>query len=228
MTSVPTDRNDRYFALAQKYAVPGPRYTSYPPANRFVEYSQPDALVQETLHGSSDLSLYFHIPFCETLCWYCGCHQMITRDKSKADNYLELLEKEMKLYAKHIDSNRQVKQVHLGGGTPNFLSADQIARLNALVRHFFVLHPEAEIGVELDPRRLDESQIEAFAQAGFNRASFGVQDCNPEVQEAIHRIQPEEWNQWTMERLRAYGFGSVNVDLIYGLPYQTFERFGRT
>lgn len=214
-------------SLAQKYSRPGPRYTSYPPANRF--HDKDNDVLADTLGSDQDpLSLYFHIPFCETLCWYCGCHTVITRDSNKADHYLDLLEQEISLYGQYLDGARPVSQIHLGGGTPNFLNSSQIHRIHSIIRERFVVSPDAEISAELDPRRLSQEQVKAFQAAGFNRGSFGVQDFNPKVQQAIHRIQTHEQNRQTIQWLRDAHFKSVNIDLIYGLPYQTIESYKET
>lgn len=214
--------------LIEKYNRPGPRYTSYPPANHFCDYSDPAPLLKSVEQGDAPLSLYFHLPFCETLCWFCGCHTITTLDHSRGDDYLDLLEKELALFARHLKSGRKAAQLHFGGGTPNFFKSAQIDRLATLIDAHFSFTEDAEKSVELDPRRLTVEHIEAFARMGMTRASFGVQDCNPDVQKAIHRIQPQSMNIETMERLRANGFQSVNMDLIYGLPMQTPESFAET
>lgn len=212
-------------SLAQKYSRPGPRYTSYPPANRFHNRDN-DALINYLRSDQGALSLYFHIPFCETLCWYCGCHTVITRNSDRADHYLGLLQQEIALYEKQMTDARPVSQIHLGGGTPNFLTPLQIKRIHAIIQEHFEVSPDAEISTELDPRRLSVEQVKAFQAAGFNRGSFGVQDFNPKVQKAIHRIQSQE--QQAIQWLRDAEFKSVNIDLIYGLPYQTKESYKKT
>lgn len=214
--------------LIKKYNRPGPRYTSYPPANHFSEYSEPSPLLQTVEKGDAPLSLYFHLPFCETLCWFCGCNMITTLDHGRADSYLDLLEKELALYSPLLSPNRKAVQLHFGGGTPNFFEGEQIDRLAALIDQHFEFEVGAEKSVELDPRRLKASQVEAFARMGITRASFGVQDCDPEVQKAIHRIQPQSVNIEAMELLRNNGFESINLDLIYGLPKQNLESFNRT
>lgn len=214
--------------LIEKYNRPGPRYTSYPPANHFREYADPSPLMAGVESGEAPLSLYFHLPFCETLCWFCGCHQITTLERNRGDDYLDLLEKELSLFANHLPSGREAVQMHFGGGTPNFFSAKQIQRLGGLIDRHFNFSTDAEKSVELDPRRLSLEQVEAFAQIGLKRASFGVQDSNPEVQKAIHREQPHEMNIAAMENLRANGFDSINMDLIYGLPLQTPDSFSAT
>ncbi|NCG08792.1 MAG: oxygen-independent coproporphyrinogen III oxidase [Verrucomicrobia bacterium] len=214
--------------LIEKYNRPGPRYTSYPPANHFTEDEDSSGLLRSLNEEQAPLSLYFHLPFCETLCWFCGCNMITSLDKSRADDYLDLLEKELALYEPLISKDRKAVQLHFGGGTPNFFGADQIDRLAALIDQHFNFSADAEKSVELDPRRLTAPQVEAFARMGITRASFGVQDCDPDVQKAIHRIQPQSVNVEAMDLLRGNGFDSINLDLIYGLPKQTPESFHRT
>ncbi len=214
--------------LIRKYDRPGPRYTSYPTAVQFHDSADKEALLAEAARGTGPLSLYFHIPFCEHFCWFCACHTFAANDRRKADSYLDALEKEMELLLLHLQPGRPVTQVHLGGGTPNFLSPKQIERLGNLIHGHFSLAPKAERAVELDPRTLTPAHIQAFRQAGFNRASLGVQDTNPEVQKAIRRKQNCRVNENALRGLRQAGFHSINVDLIYGLPLQTPESFGQT
>lgn len=214
--------------LIEKYNRPGPRYTSYPPANHFRDYADPAPLLKSVQEGDAPLSLYFHLPFCETLCWFCGCHTITTLDHDRASDYLDLLEKELEIFSKHLSPGRKAVQLHFGGGTPNFFRSEQIDRLAAMIDRHFTFTEDAEKSVELDPRRLTAEHIQAFARMGVTRASYGVQDCDPDVQKAIHRIQPQEMNVEAMNNLRANGFDSVNMDLIYGLPLQTPESFSRT
>ena len=214
--------------LIEKYNRPGPRYTSYPPANHFREYHDYAALMAGVEEGEAPLSLYFHLPFCETLCWFCGCHQITTLDRERGNDYLDLLEKELELFARYLPEGREAVQMHFGGGTPNFFKPEQIDRLGAMIDRHFKFTADAEKSVELDPRRLSPEHVEAFARMGLTRASFGVQDSNPEVQKAIHREQPQAMNIAAMETLRANGFESINLDLIYGLPLQTPESFSAT
>jgi len=220
--------SDADLELIEKYNRPGPRYTSYPPANHFREVGDSENLLGSVREGDAPLSLYFHLPFCETLCWFCGCHQITTLDRERGTDYLDLLEKELALFAPHIREGRKAAQLHFGGGTPNFFEAAQIDRLAGMIERHFEFEAGAEKSVELDPRRLSAAHVEAFARMGVSRASFGVQDCNPEVQKAIHREQPQAQNVEAMAMLRANGFDSVNIDLIYGLPKQTVESFDRT
>ncbi len=217
--------------LIRKYNRPGPRYTSYPTAPHFRGDMDPDLLIgalRDPAAAERPLSLYLHLPFCESNCWFCGCTKIITRDHSSADRYLDYLEKEVSLIAKLIDPNRQVVQLHLGGGTPTFFSAEQLERLGRILKSTFIFHPESENGVEIDPRHLNPEQVKALRSLGFNRASLGVQDNNPEVQKAVHRIQPMEMTAQSVQWLRDEGFQSINLDLIYGLPLQTEEGFAQT
>ena len=218
--------------LIRKFNVPGPRYTSYPPATHFTEQFDRAEwnthLQRNNETAERDLSLYYHLPFCESLCWFCGCTTVITTQQDKSRVYLDYLAKEMDRMAAKIHPDRQVAQLHLGGGTPTFLTADEILRLGKMVRSHFKIRPDLEAGVEVDPRRLTEEKVQALAQAGFNRASMGVQDNNPKVQEAVHRIQPLEITTQTVEWVRRAGFESVNIDLIYGLPHQTVKSFEKT
>lgn len=219
-------------ALVRKYDVPGPRYTSYPTAPQFTEAIDRDALLEEVRRdnavGATPLSLYVHLPFCESLCWYCGCNTVVTRRRAAATEYVDLLLAEFALTATRLDPSRPVTQLHFGGGTPTFLPPAEIDRLAAAVRRHFRLAPDAEVSVEVDPRRLNRDHVDAFRRLGCNRASLGVQDTDPAVQLAIHRWQPLDLTRRAVEWLRAAGYASVGVDLIYGLPRQTPESFART
>ena len=217
--------------LVKKYDVPGPRYTSYPPATKFTDSLKLPQLLQKIAANNRtgrDLSLYFHIPFCETLCWFCGCTTVITTNHGQSRPYVDHLEKEMAQMAALIDAKREVVQLHWGGGSPTFLHPDEIRRLGDMIRKYFRLSADVEAGVEIDPRRLSRDHIVALREIGFNRASLGVQDFEPMVQESIHRLQPRDMTQRVLDWARELGFGSVNFDLIYGLPHQTAESFGRT
>ena len=207
--------------LVRKHNRPGPRYTSYPTALQFRGDADPGRLVAAAQAETGDLSLYFHLPFCESLCWFCGCNKVITTDSAQADIYLHALEREVALFPAEGLGERRVVQLHFGGGTPNFLSPAQIARLGRMLRKYFVFSDDAECAVELDPRPLTRDHVRAFRDIGMRRASFGVQDVNEAVQRAVHRVQTEECNIRAMDWLRAEGFESVNIDLIYGLPEQT-------
>jgi len=218
--------------LIRKYSVPGPRYTSYPPATQFVDdvgtLRLEEAIDDDNAPGAGPLSLYFHLPFCETRCWFCGCNTVITRRRGAAAEYLEDLAREISLTAARIDVRRPVTQIHLGGGTPTFLTPADLRRLGELVHGTFTVAPDAEFSVEIDPRRVTEDHVAALRGIGANRASLGVQDTAPAVQMAIHRLQPPEMNRRAFAWLRAAGFGSINVDLIFGLPLQTADGFART
>lgn len=219
--------------LIRKYSIPGPRYTSYPPATKFTaDLASLDleaAVAEDNRPGSGPISLYFHLPFCETRCWFCGCNTVITRRRESAGEYLADLEREMRLTAERIDRGRPVTQIHFGGGTPTFFPPDELRRLGALIRELFPNRaPDCEFGVEVDPRRLTADHVRALEEIGANRASLGVQDTNPRVQIAVHRIQPQSVNEQAFAWLRERGFRSINVDLIYGLPLQTPMSFART
>ncbi|MCI0536598.1 MAG: oxygen-independent coproporphyrinogen III oxidase [Verrucomicrobiales bacterium] len=218
--------------LVRKYNQPGPRYTSYPPATRFGDKFSVDALF-ERLHGPNtdgdrDLSLYFHLPFCQSLCWYCGCTTVITTQQGQSAVYLRLLERELDLMRQVLNPRRKVVQIHFGGGTPTFLLPDELRALGHMIRERFVLVDDAEFGVEIDPRRLTRNHVAALREIGCNRVSLGVQDHNSAVQQAIHRIQPMEVTERAVEWVRAAGIDSLNIDLIYGLPHQTPASFEQT
>ena len=217
--------------LIRKYNQPAPRYTSYPTALAFKavdDERSKEALLADMEKAEGPLSLYFHIPYCRSLCWFCGCTKIISTKTDLADRYLDMIEREIALYRPRIREGRKCVQLHFGGGTPNFLSVEQIDRLSAMIHANFDFEPNAEMSVELDPRTLSLEQIEAFRRMGINRASMGVQDVNPQVQKAIHRIQPSETNVRAVQWLRETGINSLNVDLIYGLPFQTENSFRET
>lgn len=217
--------------LVKKYNVAGPRYTSYPPATRFSDVFSRDELAARIEANNStarDLSLYFHIPFCETLCWFCGCTTVITRNHDRGSDYIDHLEREVTQMTPRLNPRRKVVQLHFGGGSPTFLHPEQIRRLGDIIRRKFSFSPEMEASVEVDPRRLTRDHLVALRQIGFNRASMGVQDFNRKVQEAVHRIQPRAMTQQSMDWMRELGFASINIDLIYGLPNQTIASFDRT
>lgn len=221
--------------LLRRFDVAGPRYTSYPTADRFVEafgaadYAQ--ALAQRRAGPAAlalPLSLYVHIPFCESLCYYCACNKIITKHKSKAAGYLRYLSREIDLHVAQLGLGQPVTQLHLGGGTPTFLSDDELRELMAMLRRSFAMAPGGEYSIEVDPRTVSAQRLALLAELGFNRLSFGVQDFDPDVQKAVHRIQPASQVFNLVEEARAIGFDSINVDLIYGLPRQTPESFART
>lgn len=219
--------------LLQRFDVPGPRYTSYPTADRFVEafgaadYVQ--ALAQRRASPAAlPLSLYLHIPFCESLCYYCACNKIVTKQHARAATYLRYLQREIELHTATLGVGQPVSQLHLGGGTPTFLSDEELRELMAMLRRHFAIAPGAECSIEVDPRTVDAGRLQVLADLGFNRLSFGVQDFDPEVQKAVHRVQPAGQVFALVEQARRIGFDSINVDLIYGLPRQTPESFART
>jgi oxygen-independent coproporphyrinogen III oxidase len=217
--------------LVKKYNVAGPRYTSYPPATQFNDSVTWNALEQKIVQGQDphrDLSLYFHLPFCETLCWFCGCTTVITTKHEQSGEYVNYIERELDKMVSLLNRKRKVVQLHFGGGTPTFLRPSEIRRLGEMIHKRFEFADELEAGVEIDPRRLTKDHVVALREVGFNRASLGVQDFNPKVQEAVHRIQPRAQVEQAIAWLREAGFPSINVDLIYGLPYQTPASFEDT
>ncbi len=219
--------------LIRKFDKSGPRYTSYPTADRFnsvfTEQSYLTYLGQRAKNASnSPLSIYVHLPFCESLCYFCACNKIITKDHDRIAEYLRYLDKEMALVASHIGRDRKTVQLHLGGGTPTFLNPDELRQLMALLRSHFDFSPDAELGIEIDPRTVHEGTLSLLAGLGFNRNSFGVQDFDPAVQQSVNRIQPLEMVEKAVEESRRAKFQSINADLIYGLPKQTLESFGRT
>ncbi|MBF0342420.1 MAG: oxygen-independent coproporphyrinogen III oxidase, partial [Magnetococcales bacterium] len=221
--------------LIRKYDRAGPRYTSYPTAPHFHEAFTPIDFVEEIRRSSEEdphrpLSLYLHIPFCDTVCYYCACNKIVTPDRSRALPYLDALLQEIVLMARHFSAERPVTQLHFGGGSPSYLTLEQTARIWQVVRERFQLAPkeQGEYGIEADPRECPEGTIARLAELGFNRISFGVQDLDPAVQKAVNRIQPVELTQRCTAEARAHGFHSVNLDLIYGLPLQTEESFMHT
>ncbi|MCB1691379.1 MAG: oxygen-independent coproporphyrinogen III oxidase [Pseudomonadales bacterium] len=215
--------------LIRKYSVNGPRYTSYPTALKFADYSPDEfrASIQGSRRQDGPLSLYFHIPFCSTLCYYCACSKIVTRDKAKGARYLDYLFKEMSLLAPLV-AGREIRQVHLGGGTPTFLSDDQLDTLMDAARRLFQFGPEVECGIEIDPRTVDVERIHRLRRAGFNRLSMGIQDFEPAVQAAVNRKQGFEETRCVIQAARDVGFDSISVDLIYGLPHQTLATIGNT
>ncbi|MEE4330913.1 MAG: oxygen-independent coproporphyrinogen III oxidase [Wenzhouxiangella sp.] len=219
--------------LIQRYGGAGPRYTSYPTALQFSEaFGETEHLAaigeSNRLPIPPDLSVYVHVPFCASPCFYCGCNRVITRSRSAGDQFLSSLERELRLVAPRFDADRQVRQLHLGGGTPTFLDLGQLERLTAMLREHFSFHPEAEIGLEVDPRSIDAHGIAGLARIGYNRISVGVQDLDPEVQRAVNRVHDSACVGATLGAARAVGFDSVSVDLIYGLPRQTTAGFDHT
>lgn len=211
-------------SLLRKYDVPTPRYTSYPTALAFEPIEEiPDR------HSDTDapLSLYFHLPFCRSLCWYCACTKVITRRQAKSGLYLDRLFAELDGRLDAL-TGRPVVQMHLGGGTPTFFRPEELEALGRYVRERLDVTDDAEFSVEIDPRELSPEQVEVLAASGFNRASLGVQDHDPKVQAAIHRDQPWELTAQAVRQLRAAGIENINFDLIYGLPFQTESSFRKT
>jgi oxygen-independent coproporphyrinogen III oxidase len=218
-------------ALIKKYNVPGPRYTSYPTAPHFSEAVTWGTLLDYVRRNNEtprDLSLYFHLPFCQSLCWFCGCTTVITHQQDQSARYFGYLKKEVAAVAPLLHPGRQVVQLHFGGGTPTFLLPDEIRTLGGLIHQHFRVAPHAEVGVEIDPRGVTRDHLRALREVGFNRASMGVQDNNPVVQKAVHRLQPKELSKQVVDWIREAGFHSINIDLIYGLPNQTVDSFEKT
>ncbi len=214
--------------LIAKYETSGPRYTSYPTAPHFSTDAYKCKLESLALSSESALSLYIHIPFCKSLCWFCGCTSSVCKDPSLADSYIDLLQKELELWRDKGLSKRLVKQIHFGGGTPNFLTPEQILRVGSIIRKYFSVSDDCEFSAELDPRTLTKEKVESFVKIGINRASIGIQDTNIEVQKAINRIQNQEQNIAAATWLREMGIEEMNIDLIYGLPLQTVDTFSKT
>ncbi len=219
--------------LIKKYDIAGPRYTSYPTAVQFNEaFTEDDYRDQAAKSNQSgrDLSLYFHLPFCDTICYYCACNKVITKDRSKADPYLSSLHKEIAMQAELFDRTRKVNQLHWGGGTPTFISHPQMRELMDVTRQYFNLHDDdsGEYSIEIDPREVTQDSIRLLRDIGFNRMSLGVQDFNPAVQKAVNRIQSEEQTLSALSSARECGFKSISTDLIYGLPLQTEQSFSQT
>jgi oxygen-independent coproporphyrinogen-3 oxidase len=219
--------------LLKRFDIPGPRYTSYPTADRFVEaFGEADyiqALAQRRAGSMAlPLSLYVHIPFCESVCYYCACNKVITKHHERSAEYLRFLAREVELQVEHFGKGHHVSQLHLGGGTPTFLTDEELADLMTMIRRNFTLVPGGEYSVEVDPRTVTDQRLQTLARLGFNRLSFGVQDFDPAVQKAVHRVQPAAQVFALVQAARKMGFESVNIDLIYGLPLQTPESFART
>ena len=220
--------------LLRRFDIAGPRYTSYPTADRFVQaFGDADyaRVLQQTLGTPgrlATLSLYVHIPFCESLCYYCACNKIITKHHSRGAQYLEYLAKELALHTAVMGTRQALGQLHLGGGSPTFLSDAELAGLMALLRANFSPTPKAEMAIEVDPRTVTVSRLQTLAHLGFNRLSFGVQDFDADVQQAIHRVQSTQQVFALVQAARAQGLKSINIDLIYGLPRQTLASMERT
>jgi oxygen-independent coproporphyrinogen-3 oxidase len=217
--------------LLKKYDQALPRYTSYPPATELQEnFGELDlrAAIAVGNYKNTPLSLYFHIPFCETACYFCGCNTIITRKKEIVDPYLTYVARHLQQFSELISAKRKILQLHFGGGTPNYLSEHQLGFLWNNIHQRFSFDKNAEISIEINPRYVDKNYILFLKSLGFNRISFGIQDFNPQVQTAINRVQPESMLFDVMEWIRDAGFESVNVDLIYGLPFQNLSSFKNT
>ncbi|HEX6704832.1 MAG TPA: oxygen-independent coproporphyrinogen III oxidase [Albitalea sp.] len=223
-------------ALLKRFDTPGPRYTSYPTADRFVEAFGPGDCTRafsQRVHGATagsaaPLSVYVHIPFCESVCYYCACNKVITKHHERATEYLDALDTEIGLVVDALGTGAPVSQLHFGGGSPTFLSDAELDRVMAALRRSFRVTPGSELSIEVDPRTVTPARLAHLRQLGFNRVSFGVQDFDAQVQQAVHRVQPFESVRELMTSARALGFDSINADLIYGLPRQTQESFART
>jgi oxygen-independent coproporphyrinogen-3 oxidase len=219
--------------LVRRFDLNGPRYTSYPTADRFHPGFGPAQLEAALRARAADasrrpLSIYAHLPFCNTVCFYCGCNKIGTRDKSRATTYVDYLRKEVELQAAILGPDRRACAMHWGGGTPTFPIEEDMRRLMGIFRENFDFQPGAEIAIEIDPRSCPAQRMGLLTELGFNRASFGIQDFDPDVQKAVNRIQPFELTRDAIVAARANGFKSVNADLIYGLPRQNVESFTRT
>ncbi len=217
------------FEKFSKYSKPGPRYTSYPTALEFSDVFKYDDYIHYLESSKEKLSLYVHLPFCRSACYFCGCNVVFTSKEAKLSAYIEYLKKEVDLLAEHIDTSREVIQFHFGGGTPTYYKAFELDEIVTYIKSKFPnWSQEAEISCEIDPRFFNEDQMKIFQKHGFNRISFGVQDLDEKVQQEIHRIQPLELTKQAVELARKYGINSINTDFIYGLPYQTFDTFKKT
>lgn len=218
--------------LIKKYDRPGPRYTSYPTAPHFHEEftheQYLDEIIRTNHEAQPDLSLYYHLPFCDTLCYFCGCNMIITRNRDRIKQYIKYLKNEIDLLRTYLNSDRKVIQLHWGGGTPTHLDPDEISDLVSFIKQSFDFKENSEEGCEIDPRGLTKAHLEALRNGGFNRISMGVQDFNEKVQKAVNRIQPEDMTRQVVNWVRELGFESINLDLIYGLPFQTVDEFAKT
>ncbi len=219
------------FSKFLKYSKPGPRYTSYPTALEFSDAYGYDEYIKkiDSQDSTRPLSLYFHLPFCRNACYFCGCNVVFTSKEDKMLRYMEYLKRELVILSKHLDCNREVLQMHFGGGTPTFFTAPQLKEIIDSIKEVFPnFRSDAEVSCEIDPRHIDEDQMRVMSEAGFNRVSFGIQDFNEKVQVAVHRVQSYDITKKAMDLARKYNMHSVNVDLIYGLPYQSLETFKET
>ena len=219
--------------LLRRFDIPGPRYTSYPTADRFVEAFDAKAFAEalqarEKGVANNSLSLYVHLPFCNTVCYYCGCNKVITKDRSKSAEYVDYIAREADLVLEHLTGSRTIEQLHFGGGTPTFASNEELEQLMEVLTKRFPLADKGEFSIEVDPRTTPPDKVETLGRLGFNRMSVGVQDFNPDVQKAVNRLQSFEMTQATVDAARKNGFKSINLDLIYGLPKQNRETFAET
>ena len=211
-----------------KYSKPAPRYTSYPTAVEFKDLS-PEKIIPFYQNSNKPLSLYFHLPFCKSACYFCGCNVIYTSKEDKKVKYIEYLKKELDILKQYLDTNREVIQLHFGGGTPTFFSAEQLKEILDLIHSYFPnFTKDSENSIEIDPRFLTEEQLKVLIDGGINRISFGVQDFNYETQKAVNRVQSYALTKNVVDMARNYGIKSINIDLIYGLPYQSFESFKKT
>ncbi len=230
---IETTLSDNDIELLKRYNKPGPRYTSYPTAPEWQnDFSHKDYVKQLTIldkkRDTDSLSLYFHVPFCEERCLYCGCHVIIDKNRIYVDKYLDYLEKELAIFSQNMTGPCKVSQLHWGGGTPTYLNEAEIERLYNSITRYFSIEEDAEVAIEIDPCVTSKSQIKVLRDLGFNRISMGVQDFNVAVQEAVHRVQSLELTTGLIDYARSIGFTSVNLDFIYGLPLQTVESFNET
>lgn len=219
--------------LLARYSIAAPRYTSYPTADRFytnfgkVAYQQALKYLQKSTQKNKQLAVYVHIPFCTSLCYFCACNKIITKHKRQGNEYLATLQQELDLYRPYV-SDYRISQLHLGGGSPTFLDDEQLAQLIDMLQQFVPLNFNSECAIEVDPRTVNPLRLQNLAKIGFNRISFGVQDFNQDVQQAVHRIQPTQQIFDMVDVARVAGFRSINIDLIYGLPKQTTQTFSQT
>ncbi|QCT94379.1 oxygen-independent coproporphyrinogen III oxidase [Caminibacter mediatlanticus TB-2] len=215
------------FKKYAKFSRHAPRYTSYPTAIEFKELAPED--IYEDLKSNKPISLYFHLPFCKSACYFCGCNVIYTSKADKRRRYIDYLKKELKLWSEYLDTNRLVRQLHFGGGTPTFFTPQELEEIFELIYSYFKnFESDAEISVEIDPRFFDENHMKVLKKYGVNRISFGVQDFNEQTQKAVNRIQPFDLTKKAVDIARNYGINSINIDLIYGLPYQNLETFKNT
>ncbi len=226
--------------LIKKYDTPGPRYTSYPTAPHFTDKFTQSQYLDEIVRNNtgdnlSDISLYFHIPFCDTLCYFCGCNTIISKNRARIANYVDYIKREIDIMLPNINRKRTITQIHWGGGTPTHLNPDEIIELQSYINNSFNINSNSvniknsvEHSCEIDPRGLTKAHLEALRETGFNRISMGVQDFDPEVQKSVNRIQSEELTRRVVGWVRELKFESLNLDLIYGLPHQSYDEFEKT